>query len=387
MPGRVIDIDSHIYENLPQMAEYLDPEYRDLALAIEVDDRGLEYMSVEGRKPHNLLLREGRFGRMAAGKSIEEKRDKYLKPGAVTYQEGLRNVPASHQPDARVEVLDQEGIDTSFIYPTLGLHWEADCRDTKVAAAYARAYNDYVYDFCKPYPDRLKPIAHITLLDVEEGVGELKRMAERGVTAALISGYPLNGRSYGDPSFDPFWAQLEELQIPITLHVVGGLYPFQNPNFPNTSLNDLADSDVWYFVLMEPPEVHLGFGTMIAGRVFDRFPGLKVVLLETGSAWMLYWFERMDGIIDAFPGTSDMELYPSEYFKRQVWTSMDPDEELAPMVVEKFGANKFMWGADFPHSEGMMGAVEALRESLQPLSSEAQDRILGQNAVELYGLD
>ena len=123
MPGPVIDIDSHIWENLPLMAEYLDPKYRDLALSIEVDERGLEYMSVEGRMPHNLFLREGRFGRMAAGKSIEEKRDLYLKPGAVTYEQGLINVPASHQPGPRVQVLDQEGIDTSFIYPTLGLHW------------------------------------------------------------------------------------------------------------------------------------------------------------------------------------------------------------------------------------------------------------------------
>lgn len=106
MPGPVIDIDSHIWENLPLMAEYLDPKYRDLALSIEVDDRGLEYMSVEGRMPHNLFLREGRFGRMAAGKSIEEKRDLYLKPGAVTYAQGLVNVPASHQPGPRVQVLD-----------------------------------------------------------------------------------------------------------------------------------------------------------------------------------------------------------------------------------------------------------------------------------------
>ena len=140
------------------MAEYLDPKYRDLALSIQVDDRGLEYMSVEGRMPHNLFLREGRFGRMAAGKSIEEKRDLYLKPGAVTYEQGLINVPASHQPGPRVQVLDQEGIDTSFIYPTLGLHWETDVRDSAVAAAYARAYNEYVFDFCSDYPE--PPQAH-----------------------------------------------------------------------------------------------------------------------------------------------------------------------------------------------------------------------------------
>ena len=386
MPGPVIDIDSHIWENLPLMAEYLDPKYRDLALSIEVDDRGLEYMSVEGRMPHNLFLREGRFGRMAAGKSIEEKRNLYLKPGAVTYEQGLINVPASHQPGPRVQVLDQEGIDTSFIYPTLGLHWETDVRDPKVAAAYARAYNEYVFDFCSDYPDRLKPIAHITLLDIEQGTAELRRVAERGATAALISGFPLNGRSYGDPAFDPFWAAAEELQIPVTLHVVGGLYPFYNPNFPNTTLNDLPDSDIWYFVLQEPPAVHLGFGSMIAGRVFDRFADLNVVLLETGSAWMLYWFERMDGILDAFPGTNEMSMYPSEYFKRQVWTSMDPDEELAPLVVERFGSNKFMWGADFPHSEGMLGAVDELRDSLKPLPPDAQANILGLNAIDLYRL-
>ena len=69
---------------------------------------------------------------------------------------------------------------------------------------------------------------------------------------------------------------------------------------------------------------------MIAGRVFDRFPDLKVVLLETGSAWMLYWFERMDGILDAFPGTNEMSMYPSEYFKRQVWDLHGPRRRARP---------------------------------------------------------
>ena len=230
-----------------------------------------------------------------------------------------------------------EGIDTSFIYPTLGLHWETDVKDPSVAVAYARAYNDYVYDFCSDNLERLQPIAHITLLDIEQGTAELRRMAAQGVKAALISGFPLNGRSYGDPAFDPFWSALEELQIPVTLHVVGGLYPFYNANFPNTSLNDLLDSDIWYFVLMEPPAVHLGFGSMVAGRVFDRFPGLKGRPPGDG--------QRLDALLVRADGRayrrlprhqSEMSLYPSEYFKRQVWTSMDPDEELAPLVVERF---------------------------------------------------
>ena len=387
MSEPVVDIDSHVMERLDQMEQYLEPEFKDVALRIEKDERGLEYLRVEGRRPHNLLLREGRFGRMAAGESMEAKREKYLKPGAVSYEEGLRNVPAAHNPHERIKILDREGIDTSFMYPTLGLHWETDCKSPAIAAAYAQAYNNYIFDFCKPYPDRLMPIAHITLLDVQEGVKELRRTAGLGVKAALISGYPLNGRSYGDPYFDPFWAEARELGIPVTLHVVGGLYPFHNPNFANTTLNQLADSDVWFFVLIEPPGVHLGLGSMIAGRVFDRFPDLKIVLLETGSSWMLYWFDRMDHIVDAFAGTTDMQHYPSEYFKRQIWTSMDPDEELAPMVVQRFGAEKFMWGADFPHAEGQVDAVKSLRGSLNSLPADAQAKILGGNAVKLYKLD
>ncbi len=386
LENAIVDVDSHVWERLDLIEEHLEPEYRGLAPRIETDERGLEYMLVEGRKPLNILLREGRFGRMSAGESIEAKRDKYLKPGAVTYEEGLELAPASHDPHERIKLMDDEKVDVSFLYPTLWLHLESECRKPEMAAVYVRAYNNYLMDFCGHYPERLTPVAHVSVMDVEEGISELHRVADMGVKAAMLSGYPLSGRSYGDPYFDPFWEAAQEIGLPITFHVVGNLHPFSNPYFENTSLNRLAESDLWFYILLEAPGVHLGLASLLAGGVFDRFPGLKIVLLETGCSWMLYWFDRADHIMDAYPGTTMMKSYPSEYMKTNIWTSMDPDEDLAPVVVDRFGAERFMWGADYPHSEGQTGAVESLKQSLSNLPEDARRKIIGENAIRLYGL-
>ena len=65
--------------------------------------------------------------------------------------------------------MTEQGIDLAFLYPSLGLNWQTECGDAGLAAAYCRVYNDWIIDFCRPYPDRLIPIAMVSLMEVENG--------------------------------------------------------------------------------------------------------------------------------------------------------------------------------------------------------------------------
>ena len=129
MPAlKLIDIDSHVLEPPDLWVNNIEPEYKDRALRFEKDEKGWEYMCVDNQHHHGYFLDGGIFGRAGAGQPnpphpIED----YLTPGKVGYAEG--RPPGAYDPDEHVKVLDQRGIDTVILYPTLGLTWETVCPD------------------------------------------------------------------------------------------------------------------------------------------------------------------------------------------------------------------------------------------------------------------
>ena len=219
MSSTIVDADSHVLEPADLWEKNLEPKYRDKAIRLLKDDEGLEYFDIGGRKS---FLQQGGMlaAQAAAGQSEQALRERFLKPGAVTYEEGRRVAPGAVDPHERIKFMDEEGIDVTVLYPTIGLSWEVDCFDPELAAAYCRVYNDWLVGFCKPYPHRLIPIAHLSLLDVGEAVKELKRTAKLGMKGIFFCIWPPQGRSFGDAYYDPLWAEAQDLGIPVSLHVI-----------------------------------------------------------------------------------------------------------------------------------------------------------------------
>lgn len=374
MSAKFVDVDGHILEPPDLWEEYLEPRYRDRAMKIVKDEEGLEYLSIDGKK--SFFLQGGTLAAVAAiGQDVKP----FLTPGKIDYKDAI--LPGGIDPHERIKVMDEEGIDATLIYPSVGLSWEVNCEDSKLAAAYCRAYNNWMFDFCKPYPDRLVPVAHIPMRDVEESVKELKRTAKLGAKAAMIYSESPGQRPYGSTYYDPLWAEAQDLDIPITIHpAVGGENSVPNVLYPT------RDVPAWWFFVTGGDDVKLQFTTFFNEGTFDRFPRLKVVVLEAGCGWIAHWIYRMDEKYEVNGFTTPMKLKPSEYFQRQCWISMDPDESLAPLMIERLGADKFLWAYDYPHSDSGTNPVKELKETLKPLPEDAQRKVFGENAMELYHL-
>ena len=122
------------------------------------------------------------------------------------------------------------------------------------------------------------------------------------------------------------------------------------------------------------------------GGVFERFPRLKTVLLESGCGWIGYWLDRMDETYEHLGFSVPLKRPPSEYFVRQCYITMEPDETLACAMVEHLGADNFMWAADYPHSDGHRNAVDGVRATLAELNEPDRAKILGGTAARLYNL-
>ncbi len=135
-------------------------------------------------------------------------------------------------------------------------------------------------------------------------------------------------------------------------------------------------------------EEMLACAQLIAFGVLERHPGLRVVFLESSGGWAPFWLERLDEQAESFGGfCPDLSLRPSEYFARQCAISFEVDEHTLPALVPFVGADRIVWGSDYPHHDATFpGAVEALRATIAPCPTAVQAKVLGLNARRVYRL-
>ena len=376
--GKIVDSDSHVLEPADLWEKNLEPKYRSRALCMGWDDRGFEYLSVDGRASVGYRGPELAAGLAGVGRS----REWLKKYSDLRFSEVGTLAPGGVNPHERIKVLDKEGIDVAFLYPTLGLGWQYECEDPQLAAAYCRVYNDWLTDWCSLYPDRLMPIAEISVFDVNEGVKELKRAAKMGMKGGFIYPAATNGIGYGNSYYDPFWATAQELEMPITLHVAN------NPNYAGRHL--YADREDIGPLFFEEMLLHgdfiVTFTNMMCEGLFGKFPRLRVNMLEIGSGWITHWLDKMDIKYEMYGHDMLLKMKPSDHFKRQCWISTEANETTAPYTAQLVGADRLLWGSDWPHSEGHADAVGKMKRNVASLPEEDQRKILGENALTMYGL-
>lgn len=375
----MVDADGHLLEPRDTWERYIDPVYRDRAIHLVDDDRGREVLIVDG-KPLEAVR-----GRTALLGGIEMDPAEAMMRGKYKYEDGCP--PGSYDPAARLQVMDQEGIDVSLLYPTIGICWEGLVEDPKLATAYARAYNRWLVDFCNHDPKRLVPIAHISLLDAEGAVEELIRSREAGCRGIYLSPDMASrgGRFLDDAAFDRFWATAQDLEMPIAFHVVVRDQPsFSDWNPPYGAGRERFSLFNFAFLALD---VMAAFTQLLTLGILERYPRLKCAVLETGANWISAWLDRLDHKYEVMASVTPIAMKPSDYFYRQCVVSLDPDESLTAPVVEHVGSEYFIWASDYPHVDASMGTVKEMLERVAPLSKEAQRNVLGQNALRFYGLD
>jgi predicted TIM-barrel fold metal-dependent hydrolase len=378
----IVDADGHVLEPPDLWERYLEPKYRERAIRIKFLDSGDEYLEVDGKMHF--------FGPGAMGGNGGAFHDpKELIFSRKKYWETAQTTPGGIDPDARVKQLDDEGIDIALLYPTIGLCWEGECQDPELSAAYCRAYNNYLIDFCSRHPDRLKPVAHVALRDVNLAVAEVERIKHK-VNGIFITPYPANGRPQGDRYYDPFWGACEAAKLPVASHVQTRRFTpgseLHRSGAAPTVMQSWFDSGAWLMFMQLPMDSLLGLNCVFQGGVLERFPELKYVVLEVGCGWLPGWLERADGKYELFGFMTEMRRKPSETFRRSCWISSDVDEREIPHVAGVIGARRMLWASDYPHMDAHKDPVRELKKRIAQLTPEDQGWILGESAAELYRL-
>ncbi|HEY3485008.1 MAG TPA: amidohydrolase family protein [Ilumatobacteraceae bacterium] len=374
-----VDADGHVLEPPDLWEEYIDPQYRDRALRINLDENGLEELEIGGER--SMMSRNG-FPSTLGAMGDPDLRAIQFDPER-TY---LAETPyGAMDPNERLELLDAERLDAVILYTTVGLLWEAELKDPELSQAYTRAYNRWICEFCAGSA-RLVPTAHISLSDPEAAAKELERAVGEGARGAYVAPFTHDGRPLGHPSNDPVFAAAQDLDVPFAIH------PTFEPQWTKGQRMG-AWENVKQLRLLASVSASDGvrhqFTTLFDYGVFDKFPRLKVLVLESGGGWIGYWLDRIDAVFShTFIGTRvPLQHKPSDYFRERVWISCDPDERSIPALAERFGVERFLWASDFPHADHTPEYVEDLNELAGMFPEADRRKFLGDNARELFEIE
>lgn len=361
----ILDADAHVMEPRDLWLERIDARFRERAPRIVRNPAGLELLCVAGEPlsahPVSSLGNAG-------GETVDD------------YD---RNHPGGFDPLARVAVMDEEGIDRAVLYPTLGL-FMGGVKDPELAAAIARAYNDWVSDYCGEAPDRLFAAAMVPLQDVELAAREIERVGgRRCFRAAFIRPNPYAGRGLHSRGLDPLWEACARHDLAVAVHegAVGNMETAGAERFENLFFRHIVAHTF---------EMQLAVLSLIGGGAMERFPALRFAFLEAGGGWIAAWLDRMDDHFEGLFGrfVPWLRQEPSEYFARQCWISFDPGERTLASVAQLIGADRIVWGSDFPHPDSTFpGFLAALEVGLAQLDAVQRQLVLRENAARLYGLE
>ena len=292
--------------------------------------------------------------------------------------------PGAYQPAEFLRENEEDGVWGSVIYPTAGLQLFR-VPDLALLSACFRAYNDWLADFCRTAPARLRGIALINVEDVEEAVRELGRARKLGLTGAMITVAPPEERSYDQAMYEPFWAAAEALAMPISLHIdTNRPAPFLVAESNRTSRASLlANADYW---------VRVALGHLILEGVFERYPRLRVGSAEHEIAWVPYFLDRLDYTYTQRARRSHWVRYrtdalPSDFFRRSSFLSFQED---AMGIRDRalIGVDLLLWGSDYPHTESTFPRSRAILERiLDGVPREERQRITASNVARLYHFD
>ncbi len=358
---RIIDVDGHVQEPADLWERFLDPELLADAPVRQRDGR----WSWRGRPVNHALAEEVR-----------------LAFGAKTREHYADSLAAGWDPDSQLAAMDRMGVDVSYLYPTHGLFlWHVDDMPAPLAGGLARAYNDWLVDFCRRDPVRLRPVAAISLADPEGALAEARRNHEQhGTPAVYLRPNPVAGHTLARPELEPLWDWCE------TAGVAVGLHEGAHARVATVG-QDRFRSDFALWSCSHPLEMMMAFLSLLEGGVLERHPRLRVGFLEAGCGWVPYWLWRLDERWEhvAFEVAEHVPQRPSSYFRRQCWVSVEADEPYLGDVVGHIGDDRLLFASDYPHPDHQPDLTDVLVALEDQLSRATLTRICDENARAFYG--
>jgi predicted TIM-barrel fold metal-dependent hydrolase len=312
------------------------------------------------------------------------------------YEDGKKGIRRLSDPELRLRDQDRDGVQAEVLYGILGATGRMN--DPEATVEVMRVYNEWLADFCATHPDRYAGLASIPNQPIEAAITEVERVAKRGVVRGLDIANSPDLKPLWHPSWSPLWDAVDASGLPLHFHTIGTRLPedllrlvsigadlARAPADATTEDKRLARMAFATHITSFQINMASVLMSLIFGGVLEHHPRLRVVLGEAGIGWIPYILWRMDGEWEDQFKDLALTMPPSEYWRRQCWATYQTDP-VGLKLLEELGADKIMWGSDFPHPDGVWpDSREYVAREMGHLPADIRRKIVCENAARLYG--
>jgi len=389
---KAIDVDNHYYEPLDAFTRHLDKKFRKRGVQMVSDGRHTQAIigdRVNRFIPNptfdpiivpgclDLLFR----GEIPAG----------VDPASLMKVERLADHPEYQDRNARVTVMDTQGLETVFMLPTFACGVEEALKhDIDATMASLHAFNlwldeDWGFDRSDR---RIIAAPLISLGDPAKAVEEVDFVLGRGAKLILVRPAPVPGlsrpRSLGDRVHDPVWARFAEASVPVGFHLSDSGYLQVAAMWGGKStFEPFSGSDPLDQVLVDDRAIHDSMASMIVHGVFTRHPELKVISIENGSYFVYRLIKRLRKAANNHPRLFPED--PVQQLRNNVWIAPYYEDDLQALAAV-IGVDRILFGSDWPHGEGLEAPLSFTRE-LSEFSDSDVRKIMRDNALGLLDVE
>ena len=382
---RIFDADNHYYESPDAFTRHVPKA---------MQPRCVQWVELDGRRYH---LVAGRLDRQVTNPTFTP----VAKPGVLrefyrgnpegkTADELIRSAiepmpPEYMDRDARMARIAEQGVEGIWLFPTLGVLYEERLKkDPEALATTFHAFNQWVAeDWGLAHEGTIFSAPYLSLVDVDWACRELDWALANGARIIALrpaAVFTADGpRSPADPMFDPFWSRVDEAGITVIAHVSNSGYA-TNGYPKGLTLETIGSGKRPTVASLNPERAIYDFLiTLVYDKLFERFPRLRVASVENGSEFVPDLLRKLDHSRNRLPRHYAED--PVALFREHVWINPFWEDDIAE-VAELVGADRVIFGSDWPHMEGLAAPRDILTE-LSGLSDEDCDLILYANAAAL----
>ena len=351
----VIDVDGHVFEPDDLWERHLPRTLHDRRPRLVRDDRGTTRYLLEGN-----VIPQGTGRGAWVPEGMRE---------SSVHREGAVD------PQLRLADMDTEGIDIAVLYGVVSLGFYA-MNDRELCNAVCRAYNDWLAEYCSADPARLKGTPALPLKWIDDACTEAERAVRELGFVSITAPCAVGERNADDPENFPLYELAQDLDVPVGFHAGGGRFAYKN----------FVDSYAQLHALEFPFNIMFAMTTVLSGGVLERFPRLRVALLEAGVGWAPYYLERLDEHHEHRPHEfPHLTKAPSEYFAEgRMFVSTEGEDHL-PYAMSALGGSSVVWASDYPHWDSSFPRSVTKVTSRDDLTTEQLRALFETNPKRLYG--
>src|ERR1700736_4023461 len=390
-----IDVDNHYYEPTDALTRHLDKTFK--RRGVQMVSEGKRTLAVIGDRVNHFIpnptfdpiIVPGCLDLLFRGVIPDG-----IDPASLMKVERLTEHPEYQNRDARITVMDTQGIETAFMLPTFGCGVEEALKhDIEATMASVHAFNlwlDEDWGFERP-DHRIVAARIISLADRGKALEELDFVLAPGAKLVLVRPAPVPGvpkpRSLGDPVHDPVWARLAEAKVPVGFHLSDSGYQDIAAMWGGEStFEGFGKKDPLDQVLLDDRAIHDTMASMIVHQVFTRHPKLKAVSIENGSSFLPRLTKRLKKAANTAPYHCKED--PVEQLKNNVWIAPYYEDDVK-LLADTIGVDKILFGSDWPHGEGLADPMAFTADIPQfpEFSAEDTRKVMRDNALDLLGVN